>query len=145
MQDAEQRCADTGAVGAGFAVQKRGVFQVRKDGLDAVDFIARGRLARVETESFQVNAQCIAGLGFQRIRAKLVDAAQVQDTFKAQPFFVIADLRGAGLAGSVHATANRIQIVVDDPDKTVIDQVHIEPGHDPAIGRIQSKVHEQPV
>ena len=103
MQDAEQRCADTGAVSAGFAVQKRGVFQIRKHGLDTVDFIARGRLARIQAESFQVNAQCIAGLGFQRIRAELVDAAQVQDAFETQPGLVITDLRGAGLAGSVHS------------------------------------------
>ena len=126
-------------------MQQRRVFQIGKHSFDTVDLITRGRLARIQAECFQANAQRIASLGFQRIRAELVDAAQIQDAFEAQPFFVIADLRGAGLAGAVHAAADGIHIVIDGPDEAMIDQVHIEPGHDPAIGRIQSKVHEQPV
>ena len=138
MQDAIQRRADSGAVGTGLAVHQRRV-------LDALEELAHhaylghlGRIARVQLDAVQHDAELLADLALEEVGAVVVLAAQVDDGLEPVLAMVLADLCRAGLAGAEHAAAKIVEVVVDRPHETVVHRVHVEPGEKRPQGLLMS-------
>jgi hypothetical protein len=142
VEVAVQRRGQAGPVRPGLAVQHGRVL----DGLEGVaqgqHLVHAGHAPRAQREADQLQAQAAAGVRLQRVGALTqVLAAQVEHGADAQGLAVAPQLGRTGLAEPVHAPAQVVQVVVQGPECTVVHQVHVKAGDEPAQACLEVVAH----
>jgi hypothetical protein len=96
VQDAVQRRAQAGPVGAGLAVQQRRVFDGLEELVHGVHLLDLGRRARVQLDVVERDAELLAGFLLQGVGAVAVGAAQVDDAAQAELCWYLRICAGLG-------------------------------------------------